>query len=120
MSAEEESKSVCAREWVRIRRDVIRPILEQAARNFKSSWPSAETAVEEPVSSAIRLAVKLEGERRQLTFLFEVTPTPCAVRVSHTDARHDERTLGEPPLLDIKQNHVQSYVDDFFKRVTPK
>lgn len=108
------------RGWARIRSEIVKPVLEEAAKGFKSSHANADARVVDQLpGSAICLELKRDGERRQLTFSGNVTP--LKVSVSHTDARDEQLLMGKPlSLTEVTRNRVQSYVDDFLDAVTPK
>jgi hypothetical protein len=118
MVAEEESGTAFVREGMRIRSEVVRPILERAAKSFSSSWPSAKATVVKLPGPALGLQIELEGERRQLIFSFDVTPR--RVKVSYTDARDETHPLCDPlSLSEVTADRVQSCVDEFFRLVAP-
>lgn len=113
-----------AKEWLRIRRDVVEPILTKATRTFIDSCASnrptekADAKVVDVAGPGIRLVVMLNSEMQKLTFSFDMTPRQFKVtstNVDDQDSLLDERSA----LSEVTADLVQSHVDRFLASVTP-
>ncbi len=107
---EEEPGGEFVVEANRILQETIEPILREV-----KSVPAIVHKVPGPGK---QLAIDLAGEKSQLDFSVEVTSR--GIRVSRTVGQSPWEDLGLHPLSEVTANLVQSHVDDFLDRVTPK
>ena len=91
----------------RIFQETIGPILREV-----KSIPAVVHEI--PAGPTIQLAINLS----QLDFLVDVTGG--GIRVSRTVGQSPREDLGVHKLSEVTEDFVQSHVDDFLDRVTPK